>query len=82
LQDNLQQLANFIVDKKKEFDFVIPKMNLNRNDNLELRGKILNMTIEERKKLGINKSTLWNIQKNLLEGKTSKTYQKVLLKIK
>ena len=27
LQDNLQQLANFFVDKKKEFDFVIPKKN-------------------------------------------------------
>ena len=44
LQDNLQQLANLIIDKKKEFDFVIPKMKLNRNDNLELRDKILNMT--------------------------------------
>ena len=30
LQDNLQQLSNFIVDKKKEFNFIIPKMNLNR----------------------------------------------------
>ena len=81
LQDNLQQLANFIVDKKKEFEFVIPKMNLNRNDNLELRGKILKMTTEERKKLGINKSTLWYIKKNLSEGKTPKIYEKILLKI-
>jgi hypothetical protein len=30
LQDNLQQLSNFVVEKKKEFDFVIPKMNLTR----------------------------------------------------
>lgn len=28
------------MDKKKEFEFVIPKMKLNRNYNLELRGKI------------------------------------------
>ena len=80
LQDNLQQLANFIVDKKKEFEFVIPKMKLNRNDELELREKILNMTSEERKQLGINKSTLWYIKKNLLEGKTPKLYKKILLK--
>ena len=40
LQDNLQQLGNFIIDKKKEFDFVIPNMKLNRNYNLELREKI------------------------------------------
>ena len=81
LQDNLQQLSNFIVDKKKEFDFVIPKMKFNRNDNLELREKILNMTPDERKKLGINKSTLWYVKKNLTDGNTSKIYEKILLKI-
>lgn len=37
LQDNLQRLANFILEKKQEFDFVIPKMKLNGNDILELR---------------------------------------------
>ena len=41
LQDNLQQLSNFIIGKKTELDFVIPKMNLNRNDDVELRNKIL-----------------------------------------
>ena len=81
LQDNLQQLANFIVDKKKESDFVIPKIKLDRNDNLELREKILSMTSDERKQLGINKSTLWYIKKNLSEGNTSRIYEKVLTKI-
>jgi len=56
-------------------------MKLNRNDNLELREKILNMTTEERKRLGINKSTLWQIKKNLSEGKTPKIYEKILLKV-
>ena len=82
LQDNLQQLSNFIVDKKKEFDFVIPKIRLNRNDNLELREKILNMTPSERKQLGINKSTLWYIKKNLSEGKMPEIYKKIFVKIK
>jgi len=82
LQDNLQQLSNFIVDKEKEFDFSIPKIKLNRNDDVELRGKILKMTAKERERLGINKSTLWYIKKNLSEGKTPKIYQKILLKIK
>ena len=81
LQDNLQQLSNFIVDKKNEFDFVIPKIKLNRNDSVELREKILNMTPDERKKLGINKSTLWYLQKNLSEGRNPKIYEKILLKI-
>ena len=81
LQDNLQQLANFILEKKEQFDFVIPEMNLNRNNNLELREKILNITSEEMKGLGINKSTLWHIKKNLNEGKTFKIYEKLFLKI-
>ena len=81
LQDNLQQLANFILEKKKEIDFVIPKMKINRNDDVELRYRILNMTPNERKELGINKSTLWYIRKNLSEGKTPKIYEKILLKI-
>ena len=81
LQDNLQQLANFIVDKRKEFDFILPKMKLNRNDDVELREKILKMTPDDRRRLGINKSTLWYIKKNLAEGKTPKIYEKILLKI-
>jgi len=56
-------------------------MKLNRNDNLELKEKILNMAPYERKQLGINKSTLWYIKKNLTEGKNLKIYDKVLLKI-
>jgi len=81
LQDNLQQLSNFILEKKKEFDFVIPKIRLNRKDNLELRKKILKITPDERKRLGINKSTLWYIKKNLSEGKVPKMYEKNLVKI-
>ena len=69
------------MEKKKEFEFVIPKMRLNRNDNVELRKKILKMTSEERKQLEINKSTLWYIKKNLFEGKNSRIYDKILLKI-
>ena len=82
LQDNLQQLVNFIVDKKKEFEYDIPKIKLNRNDNLELREKILNMTSDERKKLRMNKSTLWHIKKNLSDDKTIQLYDKILLKIR
>ena len=33
-------------------------MILNRNDDLELRGKVLNMTSDERKELEISKFTL------------------------
>jgi len=40
------------------------------------------MTSDERKELGINKSTLCHIKKNLFDGKTPKIYEKILLKIR
>ena len=76
LQDNLQQLGNFVADKKKEFEFIIPKMKLNRNNNLELKERILNMTPEEREQLGINKSTLWYLKKTCLKVKPLKFMKK------
>jgi len=42
---------------------------------------ISSMTVEERKRLGINKSTLWYIKKNLSEDKIPKIYEKILLKM-
>ena len=69
------------MEKKEEFEFIIPKMKIERNDNLKLKRKILNMTVEERKQLGINKSTLWHIKKNLAEGKKTEIYEKVLSRI-
>jgi CRISPR-associated protein Cas1 len=39
------------------------------------------MTPDQRKELGINKSTLWYIQKNLREGKKVKLYNKVKAKM-
>ena len=71
LQDNLQQLSNFIVEKKKEFDFVIPNMNLNRNDNLELRDKILNMTPDERKKIRNQQINTMVYKKEFIKRKIS-----------
>jgi len=56
-------------------------MRLNRDDNVELRKKILNMISEKRKKFGINKSTLWHIKRNLNSRKTINVYNKVFSKI-
>jgi len=38
-------------------------------------------TNSKRKKLGINKSTLWYIQKNIREGKKIEIYDKIMTKI-
>ncbi|MCH7647404.1 MAG: CRISPR-associated endonuclease Cas1 [Thaumarchaeota archaeon] len=81
LDDNVQQLAKHILDKTTNFEIVIPEITLSRNDILKLREKIESMTPEQRKQLGINKSTLWYLKKNLKNNKSFKIYDKVLSKI-
>jgi CRISPR-associated protein Cas1 len=54
---------------------------IKRNDDNATRDYILNMMPEQRKKLGIDRSTLWYIQKNLREGKKVKLCDKVRAKM-
>jgi len=81
LHDKVQQLANFILDKQKHFDFDIPKIIIQRNDDVQIREKILNMTPEQRKQCGINKSTLWYLKNNLTKGKKVTIYDKIKTKL-
>lgn len=81
LEDNVQQLANHILNKTTKFEINIPEISLQRNDVLKLREKIESMTPDERRQLGINKSTLWYLKKNLKNNKSFKIYDKVLTKI-
>jgi hypothetical protein len=81
LFDNIQQLASFVSNKNINLPFDIPQIKTKREDNLDLRNRILNMTSDERRKLGINKSTLWYQKKNLgMRGKI-KIYNKVYSKL-
>jgi CRISPR-associated protein Cas1 len=76
LYDNVNILANFIIGKKSKLEFNIPLIEIKRDDETEQRDRILKITPEERKRLGINKSTLWYQQKYIREGKRIKLYEK------
>ncbi|CAJ35533.1 CRISPR-associated endonuclease Cas1 [Methanocella arvoryzae] len=76
LIDQVQQFANFIQDKNKTVEFTTPDIMVNRDDPSDVRDALLKMTPAERKKLGISKTTLWYMQKNLREGKRIKIYEK------
>ncbi len=82
LLDNVQELANFILDKRKELNFRIPEIKIERDDSIQMKRKIISMSAQERKRFGINKSTLWYQKKKLIEGKKIKLYTKVLSKIR
>ena len=81
LYNNISKLAQFIAEKKKTLEIRVPPIKINRDDNLELRNKILSMSPEERKRLGINKSTLWYMKKNVKSKDKIKIYDKILEKL-
>lgn len=81
LLDCVQQLANFIIGRRKDFQLAVPLMKIQRNDPLELQLRIGTMSPAQRKQLGINKSTLWYQKRNLAAGKRIKLYDRVLTKL-
>jgi len=58
----------------------IPDIEIKRNDNSQIRDKIMSIDPDKRKELKINKSTLWYQQKKIKEGKTIKIYRKMVSK--
>jgi CRISPR-associated protein Cas1 len=76
LYDNVSILANFIIGKRDKLEFNVPLVQLKRNDEIDQKDRILSIGPEERKRLGINKSTLWYQQKHIKEGKRIKLYGK------
>jgi CRISPR-associated protein Cas1 len=82
LYENVRLLASHIIGKSGKLQFNIPEFKIKREYNTDIHSKVLSLTPEDRKKLGINKSTLWYMQKHVKEGKRIKVYGKVMGKIK
>ncbi len=72
--ENIRLLAKFLENGEKVLHFEIPEIKPYRNDDIELRNRIMAITPEDRKKLKINKSTLWYRQKAIKSGKRIKLY--------
>jgi len=82
LYENVRLLANYVMGKSSKLQFNIPEFEIKREDNTDIRNKVLSLTVQDRKRLGINKSTLWYMQKYIKEGKRIKVYGKVIGKIR
>jgi CRISPR-associated protein Cas1 len=67
--------------KSGKLQFSIPEIKIKREDNAEIRNKVLSLTPEDHKRLSINKSTLWYMQKHIKEGRKIKVYGKVMGKL-
>ena len=79
--ENIRELSRYITGNSKSLEFTIPDIEIKRNDNSQIRERIMPIDPEKRKKLKINKSTLWYQQKKIKEGKSIKIYNKTKGKI-
>jgi len=81
LFENIRELSKYITGNNKSLDFTIPDIEIKRNDNSQVRDKIMSIDLEKRKELKINKSTLRYQQKKIKEGKTLKVYNKTKVRL-
>jgi len=59
LFENIRELSKHTTGNSKSLEFTIPDIEIKRNDNSQVRDKIMSIDTEKRKELRINKSTLW-----------------------
>jgi hypothetical protein len=55
---NIRELGRYIIGNTKQLEFSIPEIEIKRNDNSQIRERIMSIDPEKRKKVKINKSTL------------------------
>jgi CRISPR-associated protein Cas1 len=74
--ENIRELSRYIMENSKHLELSIPDIEIKRNDNSQIRDKIMSIDPDKRKELKINKSTLWYQQKKIKEGESIKIYNK------
>jgi len=62
---NIRELSRYIMDNSKQLKFTISDIEIKRNDNSQIRERIMSIDTEKRNELKINMSTLWYQQKRL-----------------
>jgi len=56
--EKIRELSRYIIGNSKPLELTIPEIEIKRNDNSQIRDKIMLIDPEKRKELKINKSTL------------------------
>ena len=55
LYENVRLLANYIMVKSGKLQFNVPEFKIKREDNTDVRNKVLSLTPEDRKRLDLLK---------------------------
>jgi CRISPR-associated protein Cas1 len=81
IEQRVNDLSRFYAGRSPKPDFMEPAPKVERQDNHELRAKILLLTALEAKRLGIAKSTLHYLRRNARSPHLFKVYGKTLMKV-
>jgi CRISPR-associated protein Cas1 len=76
------ELARFLAGKMTSIDFMKPSPSLRRTDSIELRNRILSLSAEETRELGIGKSTLHYLRKHARGSRPFTVYRPVFQKLR
>jgi len=81
IEQKTMELSRYLTGKSNLPDLSDPKPELDRTDSLELRKRILSLSVSEAKELGIGKSTLHYLRKKARNEHSFMVYEKALTKV-
>jgi CRISPR-associated protein Cas1 len=77
IEQKTAELGHYLVGRTSELNFTEPSPGFSGTDNRELRRRILSLTEQKARKLGIGKSTLHYLRKNAQKQRPLEICQKV-----
>jgi len=81
IDQKTDELSRFLIGKSRLLDFSEPSPILDRYDNAETRNRILSLSQESARKIGIGKSTLHHLRRNARDDRSFAVYSKIGKKI-
>jgi CRISPR-associated protein Cas1 len=81
IEQKALELSRFLTGKSPSINFSEPAPILARQDNQEIRERVLSLSQGEAKELGIGKSELHYLRRKASTGQSFRLYQKVMEKI-
>jgi hypothetical protein len=81
VEQKAAELGHYLVGRTSELDFTEPSPQLTRIDSKALRCRILSLSKSEAKELGIGKSTLHYLRRNVGQQRPFAIYRKVRAKL-
>jgi len=81
IEQKTVELGRYLVGRTRRLDFSEPSPGLHREDDSELRKRILNLTKQQARRVGIGKSTLHYLRRIARTERSLKLYKPVLRRL-